>query len=118
MIKSLRISAIIPSTNIDKTKKFLIETLNFENLALTVKNEDYAIVKTADTELHIQSSKSTPNEMSLYLLVENVDNAWENIKNVKDIKAKAPFIQDYGMKEVHVILPHTNALLFIGEDLG
>mgnify|MGYP007079441960 CR=1 FL=1 len=79
---------------------------------------DYAIAKTADTELHIQSASGTPNEMSVYLLVESVDEVWKNLKDVQDIKIKAPFIQDYGMKEAHVILPHTNTLLFIGEDLG
>lgn len=81
-------------------------------------NPNYGIVRTANTELHIQYTSDTPNEMSVYLLVENADDAWGNIKDIKGLKAKAPFDQDYGMREVHVILPHTNTLLFIGEDLG
>ncbi len=118
MIKAQRLSAIVPSTDIIKTKKFLIEVLEFEGLTLQCPDDHYAIVKTADTELHLQATTGTPNEMSIYMHVESVNNAWEKLKDLEGIKTKAPFIQDYGMKETHVILPHTNTLLFIGEDVG
>jgi len=34
---------------------------------------------------------------------------------LKDIKHKAPFDREYGMREVHVIIPETKTLLFIGQ---
>jgi len=118
MIKPIRLSAIVPSTNLSKTKSFLVDALNFKAYELKVAASEYGIVKTAGTELHIQYTEDIPNEMSIYLLVESVDNVWEQIKDIDGLKTKAPFIQDYGLKEVHVILPCTNTLMFIGEDLG
>lgn len=80
---------------------------------------DYAIVRTADTELHLQTSQGEPNQMSLYLLVESADAFWDALKEKKgELKVKPPFDQEYGMREVHLILPHTNTLVFIGEDIG
>jgi len=119
MPKTLRLSAIVPSRDIDETKKFLVDVLQFEDVKMNVAAPDYAIVKTANTELHLQSSQGDPQEMSMYLLVESVDDFWKLLEDKQgEVKMKAPFVQDYGMKEVHVILPHTNTLLFIGEDIG
>ena len=118
MIKPFKLSAIVPSTNISETKRFLIEQLAFEDCPMNGENSHYTIAKTVDTELHIQHVDGPPNEMNMYFLVESVDDVWEDLKDIEGLKKKAPFVRDYGMKEVHVILPHTNTLLFIGEDLG
>jgi hypothetical protein len=56
--------------------------------------------------------------MELYLEVDNVDALWSTIKDkVGGLKYKEPFDQEYGMREIHICIPHTNALLFIGQKL-
>jgi hypothetical protein len=50
--------------------------------------------------------------------VDNVDALWSTIKDkVGGLKYKVPFNQEYGMREIHICIPHTNALLFIGQKL-
>ena len=34
---------------------------------------------------------------------------------VTDIKVREPFDRDYGMREMHIAIPQTNALLFVGQ---
>jgi len=56
--------------------------------------------------------------MEFYLEVDNVDALWSKIKDrLTDLKFKEPFNQEYGMQEIHLCIPHTNALLFIGQKL-
>jgi hypothetical protein len=48
--------------------------------------------------------------------VDNVDNVWASIKDkVKGLKVKEPFDREYGMREIHIEIPHTKTLLFIGQ---
>ncbi len=56
--------------------------------------------------------------MEFYLKVDNIDALWSKIKDrLTDLKIKEPFNQEYGMREIHICIPHTNALLFIGKKL-
>jgi hypothetical protein len=35
--------------------------------------------------------------------------------NLAEIKHKSPFERDYGMREIHLLIPETKTLLFIGQ---
>ena len=51
--------------------------------------------------------------------VDDVDRAWKTIKNkLGNIKHEPPFEREYGMKEIHIGVPQTNTLLFIGHKLA
>ena len=57
--------------------------------------------------------------MEFYLEVDDLDSVWNYIKdNLDGIKFKEPFDQNYGMKEIHLIIPMTKTLLFIGQAIG
>jgi hypothetical protein len=34
-----------------------------------------------------------------------------------DMKVREPFDQDYGMREIHINVPETKTLLFIGQEI-
>jgi hypothetical protein len=54
--------------------------------------------------------------MEFYLEVDDVDSVWDNIKDkLEGIKVRGPFDREYGMREVHLIIPQTKTLLFIGQ---
>ena len=56
--------------------------------------------------------------MEFYLVVDDVDAVWSSIKDkLGSMKVKEPFNQEYGMREIHIGIPHTNTLLFIGQEI-
>ena len=110
-----KLSPIIPSTNIEKTRDFLVKSLEF---SVVMDSPDYIITSIEGTNLHvIPSNSETPNEMSIYLEVPSLEEAWKNYQNSseKSEKVRPPFDQPYGMKEFHIILPHSNCLIFVGQ---
>jgi hypothetical protein len=51
--------------------------------------------------------------------VDDIDTLWDSVRNrLDDIKVKPPFDRDYGMREFHVVIPHTNTLMFVGQALS
>jgi hypothetical protein len=104
---------MIPSYNILKTVEFLQEVLGFSEYA---NFTDYVILGMNNLTIHILHAGPDTGEMSCYLEVDNVDAAWEKIRDkMNDIEHKAPFLRDYGMKEIHLVVPETKTLLFIGQ---
>jgi hypothetical protein len=68
--------------------------------------------------LGILASKGEPNQQSIYLQVSDVDIWWTDVEvKLKSIETKPPFNQEYGMREVYIMIPETNTLLFIGSKL-
>jgi hypothetical protein len=58
-------------------------------------------------------------ELEFYLEVDDIDTLWDSVRNrLDDIKVKPPFDRDYGMREFHVVIPHTNTLMFVGQALS
>ena len=56
--------------------------------------------------------------MEFYLEVDEIDSLWESIKDkIEGIKTKPPFDQQYGMREFHIIVPHTKTLMFVGQEI-
>ena len=109
---AITLSPIIPSTDLTATTNFLVRVLGF---SIEREEHNYVILHKTPSTLHIQRAGEGVGEMALYLEVDEVDALWEQIKDqLRDVRVKAPFDQPYGMREIHIILPATNALLFIG----
>jgi hypothetical protein len=57
-------------------------------------------------------------QMEFYMEVNDINKLWASIKDkLTGLKVRAPFNQEYGMREIHIGIPQTNTLLFIGQEL-
>ena len=57
--------------------------------------------------------------MSFYLVVDDIEKVWHGMKDkLGDMKVREPFDREYGMREIHVIVPETKTLMFIGKDIS
>jgi len=110
------VSPMIPSFNIDETVSFFINLLDFK-----VRRDDktYVILYKDNSTVHILRAGSDIGEMEFYFEVDDIEKVWDNMKGKLDaIKFKAPFDQEYGMREVHIIIPETKTLMFIGQAIN
>ncbi len=115
MYKALLISPMIPSTDVHATAKFLEEGLGFTTKIL---DSDYAICERDGLSLHLKPAEENVGQMEFYFEVDSVDSVWDVLQNkVEGIRHKEPFDRPYGMREIHLDLPHTKALMFIGQCL-
>lgn len=68
--------------------------------------------------IHILNAGENIGEMEFYLEVDEIDNLYDTIKDkLTGLKVKPPFDRDYGMREFHIIIPHTKTLMFVGQEL-
>lgn len=112
MYKAVHLSPMIPSYNIAGTATFFKDLLGF---AQGMDTPGYAILSKDGLTIHLLNAGTHIGEMEFYLEVDNVDAVWNVIKDkLEDIKARAPFDREYGMREIHIAIPHTNTLLFVG----
>src|ERR1700709_1727518 len=115
MYKAKYLSPMVPSFNIKKTVSFFIDLLDFK---VGRDDETYVILYKDNLTLHILRAGSDIGEMEFYLVVDDIENVWNSMKDKVDgIKVKEPFNQEYGMREVHVIVPETKTLMFIGQEI-
>ncbi len=113
--KALFLSPMIPSTNLTETANFFRDTLDF---SIDLDNEVYVVCQKDNLTIHLLRAGQEIGEMELFLEVDNVDTLWSKIKDkLMGLKYKEPFNQEYGMREIHICIPHTNALLFIGQKM-
>ena len=113
MYKALHISPMVPSYNIRETAAFFTGILDFETYMDT---DGYAIVYKDNLTIHILNAGTDIGEMEFYLEVDDINTLWDNIKDkLAQIKVRPPFDREYGMREFHVIIPHTKTLLFVGQ---
>jgi hypothetical protein len=113
MYKALFLSPMIPSFNIEETGKFFKNVLNFSPVMDTVT---YAIYQKDNLTIHVLRAGQDIGQMEFYLEVDDLDSFWTSVRDkVEGLKVKEPFDQEYGMREVHIGIPHTNTLLFIGQ---
>jgi catechol 2,3-dioxygenase-like lactoylglutathione lyase family enzyme len=113
MYKALHISPMVPSYNIRATAEFFTSILAFETLMDT---DGYAIVYKDNLTIHILNAGADIGEMEFYLEVDDINTLWDTIKDkLAELKARPPFDREYGMREFHVIIPHTKTLLFVGQ---
>jgi catechol 2,3-dioxygenase-like lactoylglutathione lyase family enzyme len=106
---------MIPSTDLLETTCFFKDMLGF---SIVMDNDAYVVCQKDHLTIHILRAGQDIGEIELYLEMDNVDALWSTIKDkVGGLKYKEPFDQEYGMREIHICIPHTNALLFIGQKL-
>lgn len=115
MYHALCLSPTIPSYNVGETVQF------FQNLfGFSIARNDsyrYVIMHKDNLTLHVCRAGDI-GEMQIYLEVDELDWLWDSIKNKLDgVKTKAPFDRDYGMREFHIIIPHTKTLMLVGQEI-
>lgn len=115
MYKALYLSPMIPSFSIVETAQFFKDLLGFSSI---METEDHAILQKDNLTIHILPAGKDIGQMEFYLEVDNVDRIWSYISDkVKELKVREPFDRDYGMREVHIEVPKTKTLLFIGQSI-
>ena len=115
MYKALFLSPMIPSYNIAETADFFKDLLGF---SVVLDAETYAIYQKDNLTIHILRAGQNIGQMEFYLEVDNIENLWSAIKDkLSGLKVKGPFNQEYGMREIHIGIPQTNTLLFIGQEI-
>jgi len=104
---------MIPSYDIRETLRFFVELFKFS----VVRDEGtYVIINKDNQTIHLLRAGEDIGEMEFYLEVDAIDTLWDTIKDkLGDIKVKVPFDREYGMREFHIIVPHTKVLMFVGQ---
>lgn len=109
--KALYLSPMVPSYKSEETKRFFVDLFGFKS----IMEGDYIILKKDAFLIHILRAGENIGEMEFYLEVDDIDNLWQSIKNkLSDYKFKEPFNREYGMREFHIVVPHTKTLMFVG----
>jgi len=112
MVKVKKVIPHIPSVNIQKTVEFMAGIFDTTSEA---QSELYSEIYLDGNTIGILAAQGEPNQQSVYLQVDDVDTIWEDKKiELERIQASEPVTQAYGMREIHLILPETKTLLFIG----
>jgi len=104
---------MIPSFNIKKTVSFFTDLLEFK-----IRRDDitYVVLQKDNVMVHILRAGDDIGEMEFYVEVNDIEKVWATMKDkATGMKVKEPFDQEYGMREVHVIIPETKTLMFIGQ---
>ena len=115
MYKALYLSPMIPSFHIEETVRFFTDILGFSTI---LDAETYVICQKDNLTVHILRAGQDIGQMECYLEVDDIGKLWEAIRDrVRGMKVRAPFDREYGMREIHIGVPQTNTLLFIGQDL-
>ncbi len=115
MYKAQYLSPMIPSFNIEKTVSFFIDLLDFK---VGRDDKTYFILYKDNLTIHILRAGSDIGEMEFYLVVDDIEKVWNNMKDKLDgRKVKEPFDREYGMREIHIIVPETKTLMFIGQEI-
>lgn len=112
MYKALYLSPMIPSYNIRETLNFFKDLFGF-----TVARDEtnYVIMYKDSQTIHILSAGDI-GEMEFYLEVDGLDNLWDSIKEkLTGLKVRESFDREYGMREFHIVIPHTKTLMFVGQ---
>ena len=98
------------------TRDFFCELLGFK---VAFEHDNYIELEKDGYLLGIQQSQDKPNQQTIYFRLEGLNDFWETQKEILSrYKHREPFDQEYGMREIHVIAPETETLLFIGESIN
>ncbi len=113
MYKAKYLSPMIPSFNIEKTASFFKILFDFK-----VRKEEntYVILVKNNLTIHILKAGTDIGEMEFYFEVNDVEIVWNKIKDkLEGIKVKGPINQNYGMREIHINIPETKTLMYVGQ---
>jgi hypothetical protein len=113
MYKVMYLSPMVPSYNIRETLRFFTDLFSFK----IARDENAYVIIYMDSHLiHILNAGADIGEMEFYLEVDDIDSLWDTIKDkLEGLNVKPPFDRDYGMREFHIIVPHTKTLMFVGQ---
>jgi hypothetical protein len=115
MYKALYLSPMIPSFNMKETAAFFTDLLGFGKI---MYNDSYIVLQKDNLTIHILNAGDI-GEMEFYLEVDDIDDLWKSAKDkLAGLKVREPFDRDYGMREMHIIVPHTKTLLFVGQAIA
>lgn len=106
------ISPMVPTTDSAASVAFLENALGF-----TTKDfgDGYAICSRDGFQVHFLPAGADVGQMEFYVEVSDTDAVWTSMEpHVGGLKCKPPFDQPYGMREIHVELPATKCLMFLG----
>ena len=107
---------MIPSFDIPKTVSFFTNLLDFK---IARDEKTYVILHKDNSMVHILRAGENIGEMEFYFEVDDVDQVWNQMKdNLEGITFKPPFNREYGMREIHIIIPETKTLMFIGQAIS
>lgn len=114
--KAIYLSPMIPSFNLGETIHFFVELLGFTTILDT---STYAVCEKNNLTVHILNAGKDIGQMEFYLEIDNIDSLWDSIKDkVSGLHLREPFNREYGMREIHIHIPQTNTLLFIGQQIN
>ena len=115
MYKALYLSPMIPSFDIPETSRLFQGILGF---SIMMDTPQYVILHKDNLTIHLLNAGSDIGQMEFYLEVDDIESLWKSMKDkVSDLKVRPPFDRDYGMREIHIEIPKTNTLLFIGQPI-
>jgi hypothetical protein len=113
MYQAKYLSPMVPSFNIRKTVCFFVDFLDFK---IRRDDDTYVVLYKDNVMVHILRAGVDIGEIEFYLEVDDIEKVWAMMKDkVAGMKVKEPFDQEYGMREIHVIIPETKTLMFIGQ---
>ncbi len=115
MPKVLYLSPMIPSFAIKETTDFFVSKLHF---SVVLQTDHYVILGKDSHTIHILPAGKDIGQMEFYLEVDDIEAIWDGIREgASAMYVKPPFDRDYGMREMHIGVPQTNTLLFIGQEI-
>ena len=107
---------MVPSFSMLDTAAFFNDVLDFKQV---FQSSWYTILDKDNLTVHLLKAGEDIGQMEFYLEVDDVDSLWHEIKDkLTNINHKAPFNTEYMMREIHIAVPHTNTLLFIGQSIS
>ncbi|MEL6099875.1 MAG: VOC family protein [Pseudomonadota bacterium] len=116
-----QITPFIPCTSLEKQIAFYRDVLGFE---LGFAADNYAFMRRDDVAVrlievsHDVDLSHPQREGSFYIDVANIDRVYADMRDaldkLPDGRVRAPFNQDYGQREFHVI-DEDCTLVFFGE---
>jgi hypothetical protein len=113
MYRALFVSPMIPSFHIEETAAFFINILGFSPV---MESEGYAIYQKDNLTIHLLPAGVDIGQMEFYMEVDAIDAFWASIEDrLQGLAVRPPFNREYGMREIHIQVPQTNTLLFIGQ---
>ncbi len=106
---------MIPSYDIQATALFFTGLLGFK---IARDESGYKILYKDGQTIHIMNAGTNIGQMEFYLEVDKIDPLWADIKDkLGGMKFREPFNREYQMREFHIVIPHTETLLFVGQAL-
>ena len=122
--KILGLSPIIMVSDIEQTKKFYANVLEFD-LVIDNQKSRYAMLQRGPAMLAFIENRSdeaktaTSEHASAQLWVTGIDHIWSDLEprlaDWPDCTVKAPHDRDYGVREIHLKDPD-GFLIFITQD--